>query len=38
MHNPPLILIVDDKETNRDILRSRLRAQGYELIEAVTGK
>ena len=32
MHKPPRILIVDDNETNRDILRSRLGPQGYELI------
>ena len=38
MHNPPLILIVDDKETNREILRTRLRAQGYELLEAADGE
>ena len=38
MHNPPLILIVDDKETNREILRARLRAQGYELLEAADGE
>jgi class 3 adenylate cyclase/CheY-like chemotaxis protein len=38
MHNPPLILIVDDKETNREILRARLRAQGYELLEAGDGE
>jgi adenylate cyclase len=34
MHKPPRILIVDDNETNRDILRSRLGPQGYELLEA----
>jgi adenylate cyclase len=38
MHNPPLILIVDDKETNREILRARLRTQGYELLEAADGE
>jgi adenylate cyclase len=37
MHNPARILIVDDNETNRDILRSRLQPQGYELIEAADG-
>jgi CheY-like chemotaxis protein len=34
MHNPRRILIADDNETNRDILRTRLRQHGYELIEA----
>ena len=38
MHNPPRILIVDDNETNRDILRTRLDPQGYELIEAGDGE
>jgi class 3 adenylate cyclase len=38
MQNPPRILIVDDNETNRDILRARLGQQGYELIEAGDGE
>ena len=38
MHKPPRILIVDDNETNRDILRTRLGPQGYELIEAADGE
>jgi CheY-like chemotaxis protein len=38
MHNPPLILIADDNETNRDILRTRLRSHGYELLEAADGQ
>ena len=38
MHNPPRILIVDDNETNRDILRSRLGPHGYELLEAADGE
>jgi adenylate cyclase len=37
MHKPPRILIVDDNETNRDILRTRLEPQGYELMEAGDG-
>ena len=31
MHNPPRILIVDDNETNRDILLTRLGTRGYDL-------
>jgi DNA-binding response OmpR family regulator len=38
MHKPPRILIVDDNETNRDILRTRLGRQGHELIEAADGE
>ena len=29
MNDPPLILVVDDNETNRDILATRLEAHGY---------
>jgi adenylate cyclase len=38
MHSPPRILIVDDNETNRDILRTRLHPHGYELLEASDGE
>ena len=38
MHNPPRILIVDDNETNRDILVTRLDGHGYELIQAADGE
>jgi adenylate cyclase len=38
MHNPPLILIVDDRQTNREILRTRLQAEGYQLLEAEDGE
>jgi len=38
MHNPPRILIVDDNETNRDILVTRLGTHGYELSQAADGE
>jgi adenylate cyclase len=38
MHSPPRILIVDDNETNRDILVMRLGPQGYELLQACDGE
>jgi adenylate cyclase len=38
MRDPARILVVDDNETNRDILRTRLEPQGYELIEAADGE
>jgi adenylate cyclase len=38
MHSPPLILIVDDNEANRDILNARLEAHGYELLQAADGE
>lgn len=38
MHNPPRILIVDDNETNRDILLARLGPQGYDLVQACDGE
>jgi adenylate cyclase len=38
MNDPPRILIVDDNETNRDILRARLVPQGYEIVEAEDGE
>jgi class 3 adenylate cyclase/CheY-like chemotaxis protein len=38
MHNPPRILIVDDNETNRDILMTRLNLHGYDLIQAADGE
>ncbi len=38
MHDPPLILIVDDNETNRDILHTRLTTHGYATIQAGDGE
>jgi adenylate cyclase len=38
MHNPARILIVDDNETNRDILKTRLTVHGYDLLEAGDGE
>jgi len=38
MHSPPRILIVDDNETNRDILATRLDGHGYELLQAADGE
>jgi adenylate cyclase len=38
MHTPPRILIVDDNETNRDILLTRLGTHGYDLVQAADGE
>jgi adenylate cyclase len=38
MHDPPLILVVDDNETNRDILVTRLEAHGYKTLQACDGE
>ena len=38
MHDPSRILIVDDHETNRDILATRLATQGYDLCQASDGE
>ena len=34
MNNPARILVADDNETNRDILATRLEANGYEVLHA----
>jgi adenylate cyclase len=38
MHDPPRILVVDDNETNRDILVNRLEAHGYQTLQAADGE
>lgn len=38
MHDPPRILVADDNESNRDILEQRLRANGYDVVQAVDGE
>ena len=38
MNDPPLILVVDDVEANRDILATRLEAHGYRPIQAADGE
>ena len=38
MHDPPRILVVDDSETNRDILVTRLEAHGYKTLQAADGE
>jgi adenylate cyclase len=38
MNNPPRILVVDDNETNRDIITTRLETHGYETLQAADGK
>jgi adenylate cyclase len=38
MHDPPRILVVDDNETNRDILVTRLEAHGYQTLQAADGE
>jgi len=37
MRTPPWILVADDNAMNLDILRTRLTAQGYEVLTAVDG-
>ena len=38
MNNPARILVADDNETNRDILATRLAANGYEVLHAGDGE
>jgi len=38
MNTPPRILVADDNETNRDILATRLEANGYEVLHAADGE
>ena len=38
MNNPARILVVDDNETNRDILMTRLEKHGYRMLQAADGE
>ena len=38
MHSPARILVVDDNETNRDLLTTRLVRHGYDILQAVDGE
>ncbi len=38
MNNPACILVVDDNETNRDILVTRLEKHGYQTLQAADGE
>ncbi len=38
MNDPPRILVVDDNEINRDIIVTRLEANGYETLQAADGE
>jgi adenylate cyclase len=38
VHDPPLILAVDDTPENLEILRMRLEANGYEVVTAADGE
>jgi adenylate cyclase len=35
---PFTLLVVDDEETNRDLLAQRLSRRGYRIIEAANGR
>ena len=38
MNDPPRILVVDDNETNRDIIVTRLERHGYKTLQAADGE
>jgi class 3 adenylate cyclase len=38
VNNPARILVVDDNQANRDILATRLKTHGYELVQAADGE
>ena len=37
MHNPPLILLIDDEAQIRDLYATKLELSGYKIIQAVNG-
>jgi adenylate cyclase len=38
MRSPPRVLVADDNEANRDILRTRLSTHGYDIVTAADGE
>ncbi|OHB22884.1 MAG: hypothetical protein A2939_04140 [Parcubacteria group bacterium RIFCSPLOWO2_01_FULL_48_18] len=37
MHNPPLILLIDDEAQIRDLYSTKLQSAGFEIVQAVNG-
>ena len=37
-HKPPRVLLIEDDDQTRRLLREALEAQGYEILESVNGK
>ncbi len=38
LFSPPTVLVIEDEPTQRHILHSQLTAQGYEVVDAVSGR